>query len=290
MPRNNIDFSTLKSQIDQMSHRGPKKAAADPRFYDLTFPEGESRATAIIRFLPPKIGEPNFFVGVKSHWFKYSTPEGTKTFFELCPKTIGHKCPVCDYAFTHKEDKGKMPSEAYTTNILVIKDPAKPENEGKVFLFRFKRDVWKKVQQAISPEDDIDQPMNIFDLESAPNLKLVGTKRTVPGFSKPVIRYDESSWTQPIAITIKGEKMSEEFLDSINDKVYSLEEFVSPDKFKSFEELQGKFDLAMNTLSEVPAEDVEPAEHIEVESPKETDSNKFVKGQDTVGANFFDDL
>jgi len=289
MPRNNIDFSSLKAQIDQMSHRGPKRQPSDPRFYDLTFPEGETRATAIIRFLPSKIGDPNCFVNVKSHWFKYSTPEGTRNFYEPCPRTIGHKCPICDYAFAHKDDKGKMAGDAFITNIMVIKDPNKPENEGKVFLFRFKRDVWKKIQQVISPEDGIDEPANIFDLESAPNLKLVCTKRSVPGFVRPVARYDESAWTSPTPIIIKGEKMSEEFLDSINDKVYSLEEFIAPDKFKSYEELQGKFDLAVNTLSEVPNEAEAPSAEIPESSPK-TDSNKFVKGQDTVGEDFFDNL
>lgn len=290
----NVDFSSLKAQIEQLGHKKPKRTPPDPRFYNLTFPEGENRATAVIRFLLPKEGDPNFIVGVKDHWFEYETPMGKRKFYVNCPKTLNQKCPICDYAFNHKEDKSKMASEHFIANILVIRDPNNPDNEGKVFLFRFKRDVWKKIEQKITPEDpEIDPPVNIFDVENGANLKLVGVKKSVPGFSKLVTRYDESAWMQTGPIVIKGEKMSGDFLESLDEKVYSLAEFVAPEKFKSYEELQGLFDQAMNTLSEVPIDNA-PAEKESAPTPApeapKTESNKFVSAPDTVGDDFFDTI
>ena len=132
--------------------------------------------------------------------------------------------------------------------------------------------------------------MNIFDLEKAPNLKLVGHKQNVPGFSKPVTRYVDSTWTPQGPIVIKGEQMDDAYLDGLNERVYSLKEFTSPDRFKSYEELKGKLDLALNVLTEVPSDEDPVIADTAVENKPVTNADKFVSSADTVGANFFDDL
>ena len=288
MPRNHIDFESIKKQIGTLSGSKRRKREPDKRFFTLNMTDTD-KAAAIIRFLPPPVGEPNCIVSVSNHYFPYVTPDGNKFFYEECPKTIGKECPICEYYFTHKEDNRKKRTTAFITNILVIKDPSNPENEGKVFLFKFRNDVMKKIDDATDPKDGISQPMNIFDLDNAPNFKYVCTNQNGPD-GKKMPRYQDSSWTAAGPIVIKGQQMSDEFLDSLSEKVYSLKEFTDPAKFKSYDEIKGKFDLAVNNLTDAAVDEKMSSESAPVSNPGRTEADNMVNAADSVSDDYFDTL
>ena len=100
---------------------------------------------AVIRFLPAPEGEDLPFVKLYSHAFQ--GPSGW--FIENSLTTLGQKDPVSEYNsefWNNGTDAGKETARkqkrklTYVSNIYVVKDPANPENEGKVFSIQ----VWKE--------------------------------------------------------------------------------------------------------------------------------------------------
>ena len=61
---------------------------------------------------------------------------------------------------------------SYYTNIQVVRDPAHPENEGKVFLYKFGKKIYDKITAAMQPEFEDETPINPFDLWEGANFKL----------------------------------------------------------------------------------------------------------------------
>ena len=52
---------------------------------------------------------------------------------------------------------------SYYSNIYVVSDPKHPENEGKVFLFKFGKKIFDKITEAMQPAFDDETPINPFD-------------------------------------------------------------------------------------------------------------------------------
>ena len=52
---------------------------------------------------------------------------------------------------------------SYYSNILVVSDPANPENEGKVFLFRYGKKIFDMIQDQLNFEFPNQDPVNPFD-------------------------------------------------------------------------------------------------------------------------------
>jgi len=217
-----------------------------------------SNGYAVIRFLPSPGTEDLPFVKIYSHAFQ--GPGGW--FIENCPTTIGGKCPMCesnnklwqsglesdkDIARTRKR---KM---QYTSNILVVSDPANPQNEGKTFLYKYGKKIFDKIQEAMSPEFDDEEAINPFDFWKGANFKL--KVRKVAGY----INYDKSEFDSP-SVLFDGD---DERLEEIWNKEYSLTELISADKFKSYDELKSRLDAVLGEdvrSRETSSETVETAE------------------------------
>lgn len=221
----------LKKKLEQQKGAGNRDV--DERFWELTVDKAGS-GHATIRFLPPTKGEDVPFVQVFSHGFK--GPGGW--YIENCLSTIGKEDPVNEFTrYCHdngleEKAKGKYRKTSYISNILVVDDPANPENNGKVFLFKYGKKIFEKLNDAMFPEDEDEEGVVYFDLWEGANFKLKAKK--VAGYRN----YDMSKLLRSKPISDDDEKLEE-----IWSQQHKLKEFTDPesDHFKSYDKLKKRF-------------------------------------------------
>jgi len=191
---------------------------------------------AVIRFLPEIDGEDMPYVVKYQHSFKV----GSKWFIENCPTTLTEKCPVCEnngdkwatelesekaIARDHKRNK------SYFSNILVVSDKDRPENEGKVFIFRYGQKIFDKIKSAMNPEFQDDVAFNPFDFWNGANFRI--KIKQVAGFRN----YDDSAFAK-ISPLFEGD---DEKLEQLWKIQYPLLPIIAASEFKSYDELKTKF-------------------------------------------------
>lgn len=239
--------------------------------------------SAVIRFIPSPDGE--LFMEVKNHGFK--NDESGRWFIENCPKTLDWEngCPCCDHANDMKRgrewktipeaEQKKIskffPKTSYWANVLVIKDPDVPENEGKVFKFRFGKKILEKIMARASDDEMTETTgINVFDLVDGANFKIDCKK--VAGWPN----YDGSTWLSPSPVA-KG-KDAEEKMNEIVKSGHDIGWLRSDKNFKEFAELIKKFNSTMGT--NVPA--TTAAEDVVDESiPDAEDETVYDSGLDS---------
>lgn len=222
----------------KLENQGKKTFESDDRFW---YPKRDENgnAYATIRFLPAPLEEASAYVQTFRHGYK--GPNGW--YIEECPTTIGGKCPVCEANSVLYNEKGKEYASTivsgmngrkrkmqYVANIYVISDPETPENNGKVFLYKFGAKIFDKIKLAVSPEFPDETPFDPFDLWEGANFTL--KVRKVDGN----VNYDMSTFSTPSQF-LKTDKEMED----VYNKEYSLEELIAPDKYKSYEDLSKRF-------------------------------------------------
>jgi hypothetical protein len=146
-----------------------------------------------------------------------------------------------DNSPARKQARAQKRRLRYISNILVVSDPAHPENNGKVFLFQYGKKIFDKIMAAWKPEFADEQPVPVFDLWKGANFKL--RIRTVDGYPN----YEQSVFDTPAPISNDDSK-----LEQIYRSEYSLAEFVAKDKFKSYEELKRRLNEVLD-LDSAPA-------------------------------------
>ena len=227
-------FDKLKAAVAKAKSTGQTQEN-DESFWKL---EGDSSGNgmAVLRFLPEKDEDSDSFVKVHNHGWKNA--QG-KWLIENCPKTLGNDCPICQKIGplwntgkqadkeTYRQRKKKT---AFIANILVIEDAANPDNVGKVFKWKFNNTIFKMIEDAISPEFADENPMNPFDLEEGANFKL--KMRQVDGYAN----FEKSSFMEPEAVGTYKE------IAKIMGQLHDLSGHVDPKLFKSYEELEKKYD------------------------------------------------
>lgn len=224
-------FKKLQEKIQQ----GSKKNWDDPTFYKITFSQ-EGTATVVMRFLPAPRGEDMPYVQYYS--YKFKGPGGW--YNELSPSTFGDRDPVGEansklWNSGFDEDKEIARSRSrknnYVANVYIVSDKNAPENEGKVFKFRFGVKIWDKIKSIMAPEYDDKEPIDIFNLLEGANFRL-RAKMTKNGPN-----YDDSEWDMQAPL-LKGDV---EKLKAVWESCYSLQEIVDRSKFKSYEALKARF-------------------------------------------------
>jgi hypothetical protein len=222
------DFEKLTKQL-----KGNKKDYKDDRFWMPT-KDKTGEANAVIRFLPTAKGDELPFVKTFSHFIK--GPTG-KVLSEKCPNTIGKPCPICEENSrlwsTGKEDiaRSRKRDLKYISNILIIEDKENPENEGKVFLFKYGSQIMEKITDAQQPEYEDDPMIDAFSFKNGANFRLKVTKKD---------KYDtyEKSTFAKQSVLFGGDV---EKIKAVWEKQTSLAEFVKPEDIKSYNELQEAF-------------------------------------------------
>ena len=225
----------LVKQVEKMNN---SESSSDDRFWKLSVDKGNN-GFAVIRFLPAPNGEDLPFAKVYSHAFQGSGG----WLIDQCLTTINQKCPVCEHnsgLWNNGTDAGKEVARkqkrklSYISNVYVVKDPANPENEGKVFLFKYGKKIFDKIMEAMQPEYEDDTPINAFDFWQGANFKLKA--KSVAGYRN----YDSSEFAAVGALLDDDDAM-----EAIWKKQYSLAEFVSPDQFKTYDELKKRLDSVL---------------------------------------------
>ena len=196
---------------------------------------------AVIRFLPAPDGETVPWAKVYSHAFQ--GPGGW--YIENSLTTLGDKDPVGEInrrlwnsgddadKDTARRQKRKL---SYYSNIQVIKDPKHPENEGKVFLYKYGKKIHDKILAAMQPEFQDETPINVFDLWEGANFKLKIKK--VAGFWN----YDSSEFDSVSALSSDDTE-----LEATWKSEHSLEAFTARDQFKSYEDLEKRLQLVLGS-------------------------------------------
>lgn len=201
---------------------------------------------AVIRFLPGKGDEGVPFAVLVNHGFK----KGGKWYIENCTSTHGDydSCPVCQYLSkndsyntNNEEYKLLKRKTSYYANILVVKDPAAPENEGKVFKYRFGKKIWDKINAMVAVDVEMGEtPIDVTCAFEGANFVLKVKK--VSGFSN----YDESKFLGQSEIpNIEDEA----YQAQLQEQMVDLTTLTAKDQFKSFEDNQKKFLQVMGTAA-----------------------------------------
>ncbi len=268
--KKNAQTGIDKLQKEMEKQGGKEGYQKDERLWSLER-DKSGNGMAVIRFLPAPEGEDFPMVRVFSHGFQGKGG----WFIENCPTTHGRKCPVCEANNelwnSGIEDNKKIARDhkrklSYISNILVVSDPSNRENEGKVFLYKYGKKIFDKLQDAMNPSDADEAKINPFDFWQGANFKLKAHLES--GY----VSYDKSGFSTPTQL-FEGEDAK---LESLWKKEHSLKEFVADDQFKSYEELSTRFAQVMKTSSaaSVKAEDAEPEDF---RSRMESKSSKTVE-------------
>ena len=234
--RKSNTLDKLLSQVQAENAPQEKKSYVDERLWK---PELDKSGTgsAVIRFLPAPDGEELPWVKLFKHAFQ--GPTG-KWYIENSLTTISKNDPVSEHNSalwntgleTDKETARKQKRKLeYYSNIYVVSDSKHPENNGKVFLFRYGKKIFDKIMAAMQPEFEDETPINPFDFWEGANFKL--KIRKVDGYWN----YDKSEFDSVSAL-----KDNDDSLDSIWKTQYSLAEFTAPTNFKSYDELKKRLD------------------------------------------------
>ena len=262
-----MSFANLKkkSNLEFLQKELEKSVSGrqvDDRFWK---PEVDASGNgyAVIRFLPAPEGETVPWAKVYSHAFQ--GPGGW--YIENSLTTLGEKDPVGEVnrrlwnsgeeadKDTARRQKRKL---SYYSNILVVKDPKNPENEGKTFLYKYGKKIHDKILAAMQPEFQDETPVNVFDLWEGANFKLKIKK--VAGFWN----YDSSEFDSVSALSSDDTE-----LEATWKKEHSLEAFTSKDQFKSYDELEKRLNLVLGLAKRpAPVPTVDSEEYEPVAAPE----------------------
>jgi hypothetical protein len=236
--------SNRKSQLDKLTSEINKlnsptnNNSADDRFWKLEMDKA-GNGYAIIRFLPAPSGEDVPFVRIWDHGFQGSGG----WYIEKSLTTFNQPDPCTEYNSqlwnsgieANKEIVRKQKRRlSYYSNIYVVSDPAHPENEGKVFLFKYGKKIFEHINEAMHPQFGDETPINPFDLWEGANFKL--KIRKVDGYPN----YDKSEFESPHPLSEDDDQ-----LKKIYDSEYSLKELIDPKNFKSYDELKVRLEKAL---------------------------------------------
>ena len=230
----------LVKEVEKLNTNG----GSDERLWKLDV-DKSGNGYAVIRFLPAPNGEDLPFVKLYSHAF-----QGTGGWYiENSLTTLGQKDPVSEFntqLWNNGTDAGKETARkqkrklTYISNIYVVKDPANPENEGKVFLYKYGKKIFDKLTAAMQPEFEDETAIDPFDFWQGANFKLKA--KNVAGYRN----YDSSEFTAQSPVL-----KDDDALEGLWKKEFSLAELVATDQFKSYDELKKRLEYVLGNKAQV---------------------------------------
>ena len=235
-------LGTLTSKLVKEVEKMNNTSGGDDRLWKLDV-DKSGNGYAVLRFLPAPDGEDLPFVKLYSHAFQ--GPGGW--YIENSLTTLNQKDPVSEYntsLWNNGTEAGKDTARrqkrklTYISNVYVVKDPANPENEGKVFLYKYGKKIFDKIMAAMQPEFEDESPIDPFDLWQGANFKLKA--KNVAGYRN----YDSSEFAQPSPLND-----DDEALEALWKKEYSLQDFVGADQFKSYDDLKKRLTYVLGNAA-----------------------------------------
>lgn len=239
LKRSSGNVEKLTAELEKLN---TKSNTQDDRFWKVTT-DKVGNGFAVIRFLPGALVDGDDalpWVRLFDHGFQ--GPGGW--YIENSLTTLNQNDPVSEHNSVlwnsgieaNKEIARKQKRRLkYISNILVVQDPSNPENDGKLFLFKYGKKIFDKITEAMNPQFEDEKPVNPYDLWKGANFKL--KVRQVEGYAN----YDKSSFDPPTAL-FEGDDAK---LEALWKKEYSLKEFVDAKNFKSYDELKRRLDKVL---------------------------------------------
>lgn len=239
-----VDFAKLKlssgkKSLEDLNKKlasiagNESKGGADDRFWTPTV-DKVGNGYAVIRFLPAPPNEDVPFVRIFDHGF-----QGTGGWYiENSLTTLGKPDPVSEYNSklwnsgieANKEIARKQKRRLhFISNIYVVQDSGNPDNEGKVFLYKFGKKIFDKLNEEMNPQFPDEEAVNPFDLWAGANFKL--RIRNVEGYRN----YDRSEFDKAGPLFADDSE-----LEAVWKKEHSLQSFLEASNFKSYDELKAK--------------------------------------------------
>ena len=229
----------LLSAVEKENTPQEKKSYVDERLWKPVL-DKTGNGYAVIRFLPAREGEDLPWAKIWNHAFQGPTGQW---YIENSLTTLGQKDPVSELNTSHwnsgvesdKEIARKQKRKLqYFSNIYVVSDSKHPENEGKVFLFRFGKKIFDKIMEAMQPAFEDETPVNPFDFWKGANFKL--KIRKVDGYWN----YDKSEFETSTPLFDNDDD-----IEKVWKNQYPLVEFTAPTNFKSYDELKTRMNMVL---------------------------------------------
>ena len=204
--------------------------------------------TYTVRLLPDSKSPADTFLHYYVHgWNSFATGAYVQA---ISPQTFGERDPISEERFRAKrtgteDEKSKMEavrrSEKWLVNVYVIDDPANPENNGKVKILRYGKQLQKIILEAIEGEDAEEYGVErVFDLgPEGVNLKI-----------KVEQQGDYPSYVSSRFTAAGKLKLSEDEQQKIYDSVNTLKDVFT---VKSFDELKQMVDEHVYVKLDKPA-------------------------------------
>jgi hypothetical protein len=204
-------FESIKDAINKNSNTSTESSFKD-------FMKLEIDKTYVVRLIPLVSNPERTFFHYFSHiWKSVSTNNIVSV---LCPNTYGEKCPIDEYRskiYSTKDDaqiekiRPIKRNENWLVNVLVVKDPTNPENQGKIKILRYGKQLAKIIDAAITGDESDEFGAKVFDLsENGCNLK-IKVEKNEGGYAS----YTGSKFTSPSKIDDLGD--IDELYNQAND-------------------------------------------------------------------------
>lgn len=256
--------SRKQSLAQKVQSQKSNKSFDDPRMWSCARNK-DGIGSAVIRFLEPTDKQIAYYVDklnfdeeavpfyVMQHQHGFKGPNG-KWFINNCPTSVVEReCPVCeanseivdgfggwdavdDNHPGKKLVRNRKRKETYYANVLIIEDKANPENEGQVKIFRYGKAIHDMIMAQLIPEFEDEEECDVSDFWEGRNFKLKIINKD--GYAN----YGKSTWgeIEPVADT-------DEEIEEILEKQHNLIDFITEDKYKSYEDLTKEFQKTQGT-------------------------------------------
>jgi len=218
-----------------------KKNFTDERFWTLTRDKATGNGYAVIRFLPPHEDDSLPIVKYYTHSFK--NKNNGQWYIENSRTSLGNGiADPCGELNSRLWDTGlesnqniareQKRKQVFISNILVIEDPENPQNEGKVFLYKYGKKIFNKINDVMNPDEYAKKHKGVkafipFDYDTGANFTLEA--KMVNKF----VNYDSSDFQPCTPVSLEDQAV-------IEPQLVSLTEFTEPSNFKTYEELKAR--------------------------------------------------
>lgn len=232
------------ASIAEAAKSTQKSGFDDERFWKPTVDKG-GNGYFVGRLLPNKNGGTPW----KRWWDHGFKTSSGQWFFENCLTSLSTndnrvQCPVCEdnsrlWALNTNEAQNIARNRKrrlhYVSNIMILKDKDRPENEGKIFFYVYGKKIFDKIIEKISPQFPDEVPMDVFNILSGASFRIkICTTTGTDGQS--YWNYDRSDFG-PSEPLFKDESK----LKSVFDQLLDLDEVINASKYLSYDAMQKKF-------------------------------------------------
>lgn len=285
MSNNIFDWNEQAKNLKGVAAKGAY--TPDTRFWKMQRDKETGTGVAIVRFLPfvaESDGSINMYVGYKSVSAQRIVNGKTRYLIGKSPASIGHKCPIGEAYKSVANSNDPLSEEMkkalgyknrFIANVMIVKDPLKPENNGKIFMYEFGSTVAQKLQEWGNPSQ-VDLATgtvakNAFDPLKGHEVKLKMARQGGNG----AFSYGTSEINATPSQAIEGIDTPEKYIEWAKANLFDLDKIYrqSADEYDTYEELQDKLnfifpELQQNGSETTPKPDFsEPEVKVDAQQP-----------------------